>query len=231
MNNHRKTETPTVRLPCDGRYEEVSNIELELTLTNNERHDCSDACGEKIEQEGNSVASAKSHLSEKILRAVQSHQLRVARDEHRSRSFLAIIRYTVALSLCIIPVFLFALEMVPERCHICLDRVELNAYFVTSALCGGFGAVLLSHDFEEYFVARLLGGSVGSTGALYTVWMILKGMPPDNVLHALFLLVGFLGAMPGLIVYFLVKIISDECGVSGSQNSEDNFSSLTKPLI
>jgi len=235
MNHQLKGETPSLKLPCDSRYEAVSNVELELSLTNYESHECSDAKnsdGGRGINEGKKLASTvESQISEKILRAVESHYFRVARNERRSRSFLTIVRYTVALSLCIVPVVIFAFEMVPERCKICLDNVELNTYFATSALCGGFGAVLLSRDFEEYVMARFLGGSVGSVGALFTIWMILKEMPPNNIIHALFLLVGILGAMPGLIIYFLVKIVSDECGVRDEQEVQDNFSSLTKLLI
>ena len=193
MNHHLKAETSSVRLLCDDRHETVSNIELELSLTNHEPHNCSDAESsndrERIDQEGNSVGTAKSQIFEKTLRAVRSHQVRIAKNENQSRSFLAVVRYVIALSLCFLPVVVFALEMVPERCKICLDTVKLNVYFVTSALCGGFGAVLLSYASDEYFMARFLGGSVGSIGALYTISMILKEIPPDNVLHAVFLLV------------------------------------------
>jgi hypothetical protein len=108
--------------------------------------------------------------------------------------------------------------------------VELNTYFFASALCGGFGASLFCRDFAEYFLAKFLGGTIGSLGALFTMWMILQAIPPTNALSMISLLVGALGAMPGLLVYFLVKLISDECW-SDQQEFEDDFSSLTKPII
>lgn len=233
MNHQLKLETPSSQLPCDCSYEAVSNFELELShYEPQNRSDSKNSNSDgRIEQGKKLAATVKSQISEKIFYAVESHYIRVARNEHRSRSFLTVVRYTIALLLCIFPVGIFALEMVPERCKICFGDVELNIYFITSALCGGFGAVLLNRDFEEYVVARFLGGSVGSTGALFTIWMILKEIPPNNILHSIFLLVGIFGAMPGLIVYFLVKIVSDECGVSDEQEFQENFSSLTKLLI
>lgn len=225
-------ETPSISLLDNVNYEAVvSEIELELSPTKYDS-DALKGDGSGRMSEGNhSVATAKIHISENISHAVKSYHLRVARNERRSRSLLSIVRYTMAFSLCIFPIIVFTLEMIPERCNICLENVELNAYFVMTALCGGFGATLLSHDFAEYFLARFLGGAVSSIGALFTIWMILKEILPNNVLNVIFLLVGILGAMPGLVVYFLVKIISDECCVSNLQDIDDDFKSLTKLMI
>jgi len=231
-----KLETPSIPLLDNDQYEAaVSDIELELSLTKYQSHNDSDTRnGDEsgsISESNNSVATAKSHISEKIFCAVKLYHLRVARNERRSKSFLPVLRYTIAFSLCTMPVIVFAFEMIPERCNICLDNVELNTYLVTSALSGGFGATLLSHDFAEYLLARFLGGTVGSLGALLTVYMMLIALPLINVLNVVSILVGILGAMPGLVVYFLVKIVSDECWVSDLQDFEDDFSSLTKLMI
>ena len=223
-------ESPGLRLLNNHEYEAVSAIELELSKY--EPLDDSDPQNfnrSGIRSEGGkSIATAKRHVSDEIARAIKSYHLRVARNERRSKSFLSVVRHTIALSLCIVPIIIFSVGRIPERCKICLDDVELTTYFVISALCGGFGAALLGHDFAEYFLARFLGGAVGSLGALFTILMILEAIPPVNVLHVAFLSIGVLGAMPGLLLYFLVKIVSDECWVSDQQDFEDDFSSLTK---
>ena len=61
--------------------------------------------------------------------------------------------------------------------------------------------------------------------------MILQAIPPSNIVAFVFIFVGILGAMPGVVVYFLVKIVSDECWVSDLQDFEDEFTSLTKLII
>jgi len=174
---------------------------------------------------------AESHISETILSAVKSHYIREARNGRRSKSLLWIVRYIFGSSLCIIPAFFFSFEIIPERCKICLDNAELNTCFVTSGLCGGFGATLLSHDISEYFCAKFLGGGVGSLGALITIRIILQAIPSSNAFSVAFLFVGILGAMPGSVVYFLVKNVAEEIKTSDPQYFEDDFASLTKLIM
>lgn len=235
-------ETHSIRLLDNDKYEAAPlDIELELSPTEYQPQPCDDInprndIGNSGESNNFVGAITKGYLSEKMLRAVKLHHLRVARNERRSKSFLSVLQYTLAIFLCIIPVGLFAMEMIPERCKICLDHVELDTYFVISALCGGFGATLLSHDFWEYSLARFLGGAVSSLGALFTIWMILQAIPPSssNIVAIMFIFVGILGAMPGVVVYFLVKIVSDECWVSSDLQDDfedDHFTSLTKLII
>lgn len=229
-------ETPSIRFLDNDKYEGlVSNIELELCPTKYEPNDDpkrrnDDKCG-RLTEENNSIAAVKSRISEKISWAVRSYHMRVAMNERGSKSFLSVVKYTIGFSFCILPTVIFSLEMVPETCKICLDNVELTAYFAVTSLCGGVGATLLSNDFAEYFLAKFLGGTVGSLGALFITWMILREIPPTNALNIIFLSVGILGAMPGVVVYFLVKIASDECGGSDLQDFEDDFSSLTKLML
>lgn len=225
-------ENRSLRLLDHCNYESaMSDVEVELSPTKFEPlHDFDPQdCGTiGRTSEDKSISTTRRHISEEISHAIKSYHLRAAMDERRSKSILSVVRFAIAFSLCTLPTILFSLEMIPERCKICLDSVEIKTYFFASAMCGGFGAVLLSHDCSKYLLARFLGGIVGSLGALFTSWMILQTLPPINILNAIFLLVGMVGAMPGFIVYFLVKIVSDECWVSDQRDFEDDFSSLTK---
>eukprot|EP00536_Pseudo-nitzschia_multiseries_P004856 jgi/Psemu1/11068/gm1.11068_g len=177
-------------------------------------------------------AVARGRISEEIVRAVRSHQIREARNEHRARSCGSLALHALGISLCTVPVGVFALEMIPELCNMCLDEVELETYFVASAVCGGLGAVALLDDdpSREYLAAKFMGGAASSLGALFTVWMVLRSIASDSVVVAVMVLffAGAFGAMPGVLVYFVVKIVSDECWVSDLKDLEDDFSSLTK---
>jgi hypothetical protein len=55
--------------------------------------------------------------------------------------------------------------------------------------------------------------------------MLLQSIP-SNVAF-LFVFVGVLGAMPGVVAYFLIRIVSDECYVS-DLNDFDELSPLTR---
>mmetsp|Transcript_2941 Transcript_2941/g.5315 ORF Transcript_2941/g.5315 Transcript_2941/m.5315 type:complete len:259 (+) Transcript_2941:87-863(+) len=188
------------------------------------RHD------ETTSQNGNGIDATSSSrprgslLSERIMREVREHQLRAAKRERRS--CFSMLRQIFALCLGVFPVCVFALEMIPERCNLCLDHVELDTYFVVVALCGGFGAILYSEEFWDYSVARFMGGCVAALGSLFTMWMILQTIH-GNLAFLLFF-VGILGAMPGVLVYFVIKVVSDECYFSDVQDFEDEFTSLTK---
>lgn len=142
-------------------------------------------------------------------------------------------RQLIGLAMGFIPVMIFALEMIPERCNICLPDVELDAYFFTAAICGGLGAVLFgngsnNNNIVDYWMARAIGGAIAALGSLFTIWMLLQSI--DSNLAFLFIFVGILGAMPGLVTYFLIKIISDICYVS-DVNDYEEFAPLTKIRI
>jgi hypothetical protein len=180
---------------------------------------------------GNGNSNGNSGIvSDRILRQVRDHHARARRERQCS------VRRIFAVLLGILPVCLFAFEvMIPERCnYLCpLDDgdgdagdhggqrhhhrrnvvVELSTYFVFAAVCGGFGATLYSAEFWNYSLARFVGGSTAAVGSLFTVWMIFRNLPTDldRRLSPLFVVVGVLGTMPGLVVYFLLKILSDEC--------------------
>jgi hypothetical protein len=132
-------------------------------------------------------------------------------------------RQKIALAIGILPVGIFALEMIPERCQVCLEDVELDAYFFTAAICGGLASVLFG--WEDYWMARFCGGSIAALGSLFTIWMLLQSIPSN--LAFLFVFIGILGAMPGFVAYFIVKIMSDECYVSDIDDY-DELAPLTR---
>lgn len=137
------------------------------------------------------------------------------------------VRQRVAIVIGTLPVVVCSLEMIPDRCHVCRDDMELDAYFFTAAVCGGFAAVIYG-DSLVYWLPRLVGGSISALGSLFTIWMVLTSIP-SNLAFLLFF-VGALGAMPGVLIYFLMKIVADECFVS-DLDDYDEIAPLTKIRI
>jgi hypothetical protein len=132
-------------------------------------------------------------------------------------------RRVVSLLLGVAPVCIFALEMIPERCHVCLDGVELDTYFFAAAVCGGLAAILFGSS--TYVLARLLGGAISALGALFLIWLVLTTIPSNMAF--LFVFVGILGAMPGVGAYFVIRILSDLCYFSDIDDF-DEIAPLTK---
>ena len=136
-------------------------------------------------------------------------------------------RQRLAILIGILPVAICSLEMIPDRCHLCREEMALDAYFFTAAMCGGFASVIYG-DSLEYWMPRLVGGSISALGSLFTVWMLLKSVPTN--LAFLFVFVGILGAMPGVLIYFLMKIVADEC-FPAEVDDYDEIAPLTKVRI
>ena len=138
-------------------------------------------------------------------------------------------RQRLGLLIGIVPVVLFSFEMVDEWCHVCLNDVEIDAYFFTAAFCGGLGAVMYGTSME-YWHARMMGGAISALGSLFTIWLLLSSISSN--LGFLFLFLGILGAMPGLVSYFLVMILTDECFLTRSDDDDYDYdyAPLTTPL-
>ena len=138
-------------------------------------------------------------------------------------------RQRLGLLIGIVPVVLFSFEMVDEWCHVCLNDVEIDAYFFTAAFCGGLGAVMYGTSME-YWHARMMGGAISALGSLFTIWLLLSSISSN--LGFLFLFLGILGAMPGLVAYFLVMILTDECFLTRSDDDDYDYdyAPLTTPL-
>ena len=132
------------------------------------------------------------------------------------------LRQKLGLLVGILPVCMFGLEMIPERCHVCLEGIRLDSYFLAAATCGGFGALLFgTSSMDSYWLARFLGGATSALGSLFMMWMLLQTIPSDSLVIVGILLGAIIGAMPGILVYFLIKIVSDECYVSDIRDYED----------
>ena len=139
-------------------------------------------------------------------------------------------RQYMGLLVGMLPTVLFAFEMVDEWCHVCLDDVEIDVYFFTAAFCGGIGAVLFGED-SKHWHARLIGGSIAALGSLFTIWMLLSSV--SSKLGLLFVVLGLVGAMPGFVAYYVIKIMTHECFLTGPSDDFDaeySTLSLTEPL-
>lgn len=137
-------------------------------------------------------------------------------------------RQRLGLLIGIVPVVLFSFEMVDEWCHVCLDDVEIDAYFFTVAFCGGIGAVMYGTSMD-YWHARMVGGAISALGSLFTIWMLLSSISTN--LGFLFLFLGILGAMPGFLAYFLIMILTDECFLTrfDDDDYDHDYAPLTTP--
>ena len=147
----------------------------------------------------------------------------------------------LALLLGILPVACFSYEMIPSWCqYLCLQEedVSMDAYFFTVAFCGGLGAALYGTN-PRYVHARIVGGSVSALGSLFTNWMLLSSMSSHHPSYVavVFGLIGcFVGSMPGVLVYFIFRILSDECHLSDIFMEKEFYyedserSRLTEPL-
>jgi hypothetical protein len=108
------------------------------------------------------------------------------------------------------------------------DDARYYLYFITVSICGGLGAVLYSSDrCWRYIVARFCGGSMAALSSSLIIWMIIQHWTViqqhqdqqetfANYHHILlailiFIIFGLLGTMPGILVYFVITIITEEC--------------------
>jgi hypothetical protein len=203
--------------------EEVMNIELQAT-------DSSGSSSYDEEAEDDSSYSHKNNakVSSAITRDALGEDIENAFTSpppRRCPLSLFTLRQQIAIAVGILPVCIFGLEMIPERCNVCLEGVKLDSYFLTAAICGGLGALLYGDSLDSYWLARLMGGAISALGSLFTIWMLLQSIP-SNVAF-LFLFVGLLGAMPGVVAYFLIRIVSDECYVS-DLNDYDELAPLSR---
>jgi hypothetical protein len=144
------------------------------------------------------------------------------------------IRKKLAILMGTIPVYFLALEMTPEHCNFCRTEKDATAsYFAAAAACGGIGATLYGYSCRDWF-ARLIGGAVAALGSFFMMWMLLKSISTNVVVFLFAIVVGILGAMPGLLTYFIVKLMSDECCFyyeRDSHHAEDEVVPLFKVTL
>jgi hypothetical protein len=133
------------------------------------------------------------------------------------------IRKVLAILIGVLPVCFLALEMTPERCHFCIQGIHLYAYFITASICGGIAGIIYG-PCNTYCSARGVGGAVAALSSLFTTWMLFESIHSDLVFLLVF--IGILGAMPGLLAYWLVKILLDGCFSSSSEDDEEDYDIL-----
>jgi hypothetical protein len=160
-----------------------------------------------------------------------------------------------AFCMAFLPVAFFSFKMIPSVCHtLCLqDEGEMDAYFFTAAFLGGLGATLYNTS-TPYWHARFIGGAIAAIGSLFTNWMLLSSATGNSgtsasssssssslsssiLAIALGVLGMIVGAMPGVVAYFIICIVSDECYLTNFFAEDYDFyddeferSSLTVPL-
>jgi hypothetical protein len=177
-------------------------------------------------------------LSQRILQAVRHHQLQRALQERNAKCS---VRRVFAVLVGITPIMLFgwSLMVAEERDDNCksllclLGAVEEETYFGFVAVCGGFGALLYSSEFWNYSLARWVGGCVSALGSILTIWTVSQTMSPSDHLAVIVALMcmflGLLGALPGLLFYYVIKIGIDECFAS-EEDCDDEYAALTVNL-
>jgi hypothetical protein len=162
-------------------------------------------------------------------------------------------RQQCALCLAVLPVAFFSFQMIPSVCNsFCLqdDEGEMDAYFFTAAFLGGLGATVYNTS-TPYWHARFIGGAISAIGSLFTNWMLLSSAngnsgtssPSSSSLSSSILSIALgvlgmiVGAMPGVVAYFIICIVSDECYLTNffaedydSYDDEWERSPLTVPL-
>jgi len=148
-------------------------------------------------------------------------------------------RHWVGVSISVLPLLIFAVRASTHRWR--PNQVFPADFAIIAATCAGLGAVLFgSVDYydDRYWLARFMGGTTSSISALCIMIIVLSSISHEadtNV--APFLLVGILGVMPGIVVYYLIRIMSDECCRERSlwaepddNDEEVNYGTMYRPL-
>jgi hypothetical protein len=218
----RPTILKTHRSDEDGPDDDCMNIELQPTDLSGSSHDVDDEMDfhhhrRPQDQQSPQQQNALSKDQDGEVGIIRLPRIQLSRRQY------------VGLLVGIFPVVLFAFEMVDEWCHLCLDDVEIDAYFFTAAFCGGVGAVLVGED-SKYWHARMIGGGIAACGSLGLIFLLLSSNVSSKLGILFFLIVG---AMPGFVAYYIIKITTHECFLTGPSDDFDaeySTLSLTEPL-
>ncbi|CAJ1930911.1 unnamed protein product [Cylindrotheca closterium] len=120
----------------------------------------------------------------------------------------------IVLGLSLPPLYFLAVEMTKEHCYFChraIDDSSNTCIVVAAALWGSLMATLYEQcNRNHHCCASVFGGALAASGSLYTMWMLLESIASNDVVFLFALLVGVLGAMPGILLYFVAKIFCSE---------------------
>ena len=120
------------------------------------------------------------------------------------------------LALSLPPLYFLAMEMTKEHCHFChhsLDDNGSNLYIIVAAAVWGSLMASLYEGcgyWKHSWCASIVGGALAASGSLFTMWMLLKSIATNDVVFVFALVVGILGSMPGIMVYYVAKILCNE---------------------
>lgn len=117
----------------------------------------------------------------------------------------------IVLALSLPPLYFLAMEMTQEHCHFCqhaIDDNPSNPYIIVAAAL--WGSLMVTLYDRSHLWASIFGGAVAASGSLFTMWMLLKSITSNDVVFVFALLVGILGAMPGIMIHFVAKILCEE---------------------
>ena len=122
-------------------------------------------------------------------------------------------RMVICLSLP--PLYFLAMEMTKEHCHFCHEKIDdsHNVYIImAAAVWGSFMATLYEAcgSRKHSWCGSIIGGALAASGSLFTMWMLLKSITTGDVVFVFALVVGVLGAMPGIMLYYVAKILCIE---------------------
>jgi hypothetical protein len=96
-----------------------------------------------------------------------------------------------------------SMEMVPGWGFLNLGWSQ-KFFFQIIALVGAVSGLLIG---GRYLLPGLLGGMLGGLGALWAISMVLSNV--NETWNIVLVLVGFIGAAPGICVFFGGKLIQD----------------------
>ncbi|KAL3934270.1 MAG: hypothetical protein SGBAC_009972 [Bacillariaceae sp.] len=133
-----------------------------------------------------------------------------SRSRRHSPKWQCYQRIVVLLSLP--PLYFLAIEMTKEHCYFCHRAIDdsSNAYIIVAAALWGSLIATLYECNRKHCCGSIFGGALAASGSLFTMWMLLKNMASNDVVFLFALLVGVLGAMPGILFCFVAKVLCDE---------------------
>jgi hypothetical protein len=79
-----------------------------------------------------------------------------------------------------------------------------GAFYLIMLICGGVSGLFFA---AEYPLPGLIAGAISGLGALYAIALVLENV--DSVYDVFLVIAGLVGALPGVGVYFALKLAQD----------------------